>query len=95
VPQADGTLVVLPVGVDDELRPSLLTLSDVMGAGHHAAATAGVGPGTPPPPRRAGVIARRLHGETRIRTGDTTIFSRVLYQLSYLARPAMLAVARP
>ena len=25
-------------------------------------------------------------GETRTRTGDTTIFSRVLYQLSYLAR---------
>src|SRR3954447_14085113 len=25
------------------------------------------------------------HGETRTRTGDTTIFSRVLYQLSYLA----------
>jgi hypothetical protein len=24
-------------------------------------------------------------GETRTRTGDTTIFSRVLYQLSYLA----------
>ena len=24
-------------------------------------------------------------GETQIRTGDTTIFSRVLYQLSYLA----------
>src|ERR1700710_729085 len=32
-------------------------------------------------------------GETRTRTGDTTIFSRVLYQLSYLAvvRAAMLA----
>jgi hypothetical protein len=27
----------------------------------------------------------RSNGETRIRTGDTTIFSRVLYQLSYLA----------
>ena len=26
-------------------------------------------------------------GETRTRTGDTTIFSRVLYQLSYLAEP--------
>jgi precorrin-4 methylase len=26
-----------------------------------------------------------VNGETRIRTGDTTIFSRVLYQLSYLA----------
>jgi hypothetical protein len=31
-------------------------------------------------------------GETRTRTGDTTIFSRVLYQLSYLAeRPSMVA----
>ena len=28
------------------------------------------------------------HGETQTRTGDTTIFSRVLYQLSYLAGPA-------
>src|SRR5216684_792145 len=38
VPQADGTLVVLPVGgPDDALMPSLLTLSDVMGTGHHAA----------------------------------------------------------
>jgi len=45
VPQADGTLVVLPVGDDDELMPSLLTLSDVMGTGHHAALAARVGPG--------------------------------------------------
>src|SRR5438309_4264497 len=37
VPQADGTLVVLPVGTDDALMPSLLTLSDVMATGHHAA----------------------------------------------------------
>src|SRR6266496_4536908 len=46
VPQADGTLVVLPVGADDALMPSLLTLSDVMGTGHHAAVAADVGPGT-------------------------------------------------
>ena len=45
VPQADGTLVVLPVDVDDALMPSLLTLTDVMGTGHHAAVTAKVGPG--------------------------------------------------
>src|SRR5438132_5550638 len=45
VPQADGTLVVLPVGPDDALMPSLLTLSDVMGTGHHAALAARVGPG--------------------------------------------------
>jgi threonine dehydrogenase-like Zn-dependent dehydrogenase len=45
VPQADGTLVVLPAGRDDALMPSLLTLSDVMGTGHHAALSAQVGPG--------------------------------------------------
>jgi threonine dehydrogenase-like Zn-dependent dehydrogenase len=45
VPVADGTLVVLPVSADDALMPSLLTLSDVMGTGHHAAIKAGVGPG--------------------------------------------------
>jgi threonine dehydrogenase-like Zn-dependent dehydrogenase len=45
VPQADGTLYVVPTGEDDELMPGLLTLSDVMGTGHHAAVTAHVGPG--------------------------------------------------
>jgi threonine dehydrogenase-like Zn-dependent dehydrogenase len=45
VPLADGTLVALPVGRDDALMPSLLTLSDVMGTGHHAAVTARVGAG--------------------------------------------------
>jgi threonine dehydrogenase-like Zn-dependent dehydrogenase len=42
IPQADGTLFVLPVGSDDALMPSLLTLSDVMGTGHHAARMARV-----------------------------------------------------
>jgi threonine dehydrogenase-like Zn-dependent dehydrogenase len=45
VPQADGTLVVLPDGEDDALMPSLLTLTDVMGTGHHAAISAKVAPG--------------------------------------------------
>jgi len=45
VPQADGTLVVLPVGPDHALMPSLLTLTDVMGTGHHAALSARVRPG--------------------------------------------------
>jgi threonine dehydrogenase-like Zn-dependent dehydrogenase len=45
IPQADGTLYALPVGEDDMLMPSLLTLSDVMGTGHHAAVTARVRPG--------------------------------------------------
>ena len=45
VPYADGTLFPLPAGEDEALMPSLLTLSDVMGTGHHAAVVAKVGPG--------------------------------------------------
>jgi threonine dehydrogenase-like Zn-dependent dehydrogenase len=45
VPQADGTLFPLPVGRDHALMPSLLTLTDVMATGHHAAVSARVGPG--------------------------------------------------
>jgi threonine dehydrogenase-like Zn-dependent dehydrogenase len=46
VPQAQGTLVKLPVREDSPLLPSLLTLSDVLCTGHHAAVTAGVSPRT-------------------------------------------------
>lgn len=42
---ADGTLVATPEMPDEAMVPSLLTLSDVMGTGHHAAVSAGVGPG--------------------------------------------------
>jgi threonine dehydrogenase-like Zn-dependent dehydrogenase len=45
IPQADGTLYALPAAADEALMPSLLTLSDVLGTGHHAAVVAGVGPG--------------------------------------------------
>ncbi|MFS2030535.1 MULTISPECIES: zinc-binding dehydrogenase [unclassified Curtobacterium] len=45
VPQADGTLVVVPAGFDEALIPSLLSLSDVMSTGYHAAKTGGVAPG--------------------------------------------------
>lgn len=72
VPQADGTLYALPGRSDEALLPSLLTLSDVMGTGHHAAKAARVGPG-----RMAavigdgavglcGVIAARRLGAERI-----------------------------
>ncbi|MFF3309784.1 zinc-dependent alcohol dehydrogenase family protein [Streptomyces sp. NPDC002952] len=47
VPFADGTLVRLPkeAASDERLLSALLTLSDVMGTGHHAALGAGVRPG--------------------------------------------------
>lgn len=45
VPLADGTLVKLPVGEDHALMASLLTLTDVLGTGYHAAKCAQVKPG--------------------------------------------------
>lgn len=46
VPLADGTLVATPEHPDEAMLPSILALSDVMGTGHHAARSAGVGPGS-------------------------------------------------
>src|SRR5437764_5706905 len=57
IPLADGTLFALPVGADDALMASLLTLSDVMGTGHHAAGAAKASRG-----RTAGVV-----GEAAVR----------------------------
>jgi threonine dehydrogenase-like Zn-dependent dehydrogenase len=45
VPYADGTLVGLPSGLDDAALVRILTLSDVMCTGHHAALAAGAGAG--------------------------------------------------
>jgi threonine dehydrogenase-like Zn-dependent dehydrogenase len=45
IPLADGTLFPVGAHVDDALMASLLTLSDVMGTGHHAAIIAKVTPG--------------------------------------------------
>ena len=36
------------------------------------------------------MLRRTVHGQGRNRTVDTTIFSRVLYQLSYLAVPGKI-----
>jgi threonine dehydrogenase-like Zn-dependent dehydrogenase len=47
-PFADGTLVAIPsdVAEDETTLRALLPLTDVMGTGHHAAVSAGVGPGS-------------------------------------------------
>jgi alcohol dehydrogenase len=47
VPEADGTLVRVPerVADDEDVLESVLPLTDVMGTGHHAAVSAGVGQG--------------------------------------------------
>jgi hypothetical protein len=45
IPLADGTLFSVGTHADDVLMPSLLSLSDVMGTGHHAAIIANVAPG--------------------------------------------------
>jgi threonine dehydrogenase-like Zn-dependent dehydrogenase len=72
VPYADGTLVKLPVAEDSELLPDLLTLSDVLCTGYHAARTAGVTAGESVTVVGDGavglcaVIAARLLGAGRI-----------------------------
>ncbi len=86
VPLADGTLYALPAGRDDALLPSLLTLSDVMGTGHHAAKSAKVGPGKTVAVvgdgavGLCGVIAARRLGAERIiilgRHADRTALAR-------------------
>jgi threonine dehydrogenase-like Zn-dependent dehydrogenase len=45
IPLADGTLFAIGAQADDALMSSLLSLSDVMGTGHHAAIIARVAPG--------------------------------------------------
>ncbi|KQS54733.1 IMP dehydrogenase [Geodermatophilus sp. Leaf369] len=45
IPLADGTLVATPGMPDDDLVPSLLTASDVLGTGWFAAVAAAAGPG--------------------------------------------------
>ena len=45
IPLADGTLVATPGRPDDDLIPSLLTASDVLGTGWFAAVAAEAGPG--------------------------------------------------
>jgi len=46
VPLADGTLVVTPEHPDEALLPHVLTLTDVLGTGHHAALSADVHAGS-------------------------------------------------
>ncbi|MFF1529556.1 zinc-dependent alcohol dehydrogenase family protein [Cellulomonas sp. NPDC058312] len=46
VPLADGTLVAMREHPDADLLPGVLSLTDVMGTGHHAAVSAGVRPGS-------------------------------------------------
>jgi len=45
VPHADGTIYRLPSHLDKALMPAVLSLSDVMGTGHHAARVARVAAG--------------------------------------------------
>src|SRR2546427_7741593 len=104
VPLADGTLFVLPVGEDDALMPSLLTLSDVMGTGHHAARAARVGRGKTAAVLGDGAVglcgviaARRLGGERIIFLGrhpDRVALANVFGATDVVGERGEAAVAR-
>lgn len=82
VPQADGTLYPIGADADDALLASLLTLSDVMGTGHHAAVTARVAPGTTTAVvgdgavGLCGVIAAKRLGAARTRCSSASALMR-------------------
>ena len=104
VPQADGTLVKLPVPEDDALMPSLLTLSDVFATGHHAAVSARVAPGQTVAVvgdgavGLCGVIAARRLGAERIiilgRHEDRTSLAREFGATDVVAERGKAAVER-
>jgi threonine dehydrogenase-like Zn-dependent dehydrogenase len=104
VPYADGTLYALPVGEDDALMPSLLTLSDVLGTGHHAAVVAGVAPGDAVAVVGDGAVglcgviaAKRLGAEQIIIMGrheDRTLLARELGATDVVAERGEAAVER-
>ena len=104
IPYADGTLYPLPVGEDEALMPSLLTLSDVMATGHHAAVGAQVTPG-----KRAAVVgdgavglcgvlaAKRLGAERIILLGrheDRTALGREFGATDVVSERGAAAVER-
>src|SRR4051794_2527199 len=104
VPLADGTLFPLPVGEEHALMPSLLTLSDVMGTGHHAAVVAGVKPGDAVAAVGDGAVglcgviaAKRLGAEQVIimgRHADRTSLARELGATDVVAERGEEAVER-
>jgi threonine dehydrogenase-like Zn-dependent dehydrogenase len=104
VPYADGTLFPLPVGEDHALMPSLLTLSDVMGTGHHAAVVAKVAPGKSVAVVGDGAVglcgviaAKRLGGEQIIimgRHGDRLALAKEFGATDVVSERGDEAVAR-
>src|SRR3954452_21580449 len=104
VPLADGTLFPLPVGEEHALMPSLLTLSDVLGTGHHAAVVAGVKPGDAVAAVGDGAVglcgviaAKRLGAEQVIimgRHADRTSLARELGATDVVAERGEEAVER-
>ncbi|MGD8605193.1 MAG: zinc-dependent alcohol dehydrogenase family protein [Anaerolineales bacterium] len=83
VPYADGTLVTVPKSqYSDDTLASLLTLSDVMGTGYHAAVSAGVKEGDTVAVvgdgavGLSGVLSTRLLGATRVIVLGSTHESR-------------------
>lgn len=104
VPHADGTLVKLPVPEDDALMASLLTLSDVLPTGHHAAVNAKVTPGGTVAVigdgavGLCGVLAAKRLGASRIiilgRHPDRTAIAKEFGATDVVAERGKEAVAR-
>jgi threonine dehydrogenase-like Zn-dependent dehydrogenase len=104
IPLADGTLYALPADAEEALMPSLLTLADVLGTGHHAARVARVAQGKSVAVvgdgavGLCGVIAAKRLGAEQImilgRHSDRTDLARELGATDVIAERGQEAVAK-
>jgi threonine dehydrogenase-like Zn-dependent dehydrogenase len=100
IPLADGTLYPIQRTDDEALMASLLTLSDVMGTGHHAALMAQAGPGKVAAVIGDGAVglcgviaAKRLGAEQIIILGRHK--ARIDLAMAFGAMETAMGIARP
>ncbi len=84
LPHADGTLVATPEVPDDSLVPALLTLSDVMGTGHHAAVSAGVVKGS-----RVAVVGDGAVGQSAVLAAARLGAERIVMMSRHVDRQSL------
>lgn len=90
VPLADGTLVATPDVPDDELLPSLLAASDVLGTGWFAAVSANVQPGM-----TVAVVGDGAVGLLGVLSAKQLGAERVIAMSRHDSRPTVTSVRQP
>src|SRR4051795_6588325 len=95
VPLADGTLIATPDLPADDLVPSLLSASDVLGTGWFGAVAAGAGPGNNLRPGGGGAVAAEAGpGKTVAVVGDGAVGLLAVLAARQLGAERIIAMSR-